>query len=227
MFVNQINSEQHTVGSALSVRRLSWWLSSVFLCILIQVGCQNDSPQSVQNRTGLKISPDGTLDEGTIAVEKASKTTVVADESGQFDGPSGHRPSLGAIEEQEQPTASSSVQFLNDRDPLKLPELTDAQLHKNNTLIFLAAQPDLRARKILKPFSKSLTDQEKKHAIKLILAQDYKFLQLKRRRSEILEHAKSGDDIESELKRIDSEIVATSMKLRSTILQSVRKNKIR
>ena len=227
MFVNRINSEQHTVGSPLSVRRLSWWLSSVLLFCLIQVGCQNDSPPSVQSRTGLRNSPEGTVDEGTIAGVKASKTPVVSDDSGQFDDRSGHRPSLGAIKEQEKPAASSSVQFLNDRDPLKLPELTDAQLHKNFTLILLAAQPDLRARKILKPFSKSMTDQEKKHAIKLILAQDYKFLKLQRRRSEILEHAKSGDDIESELRRIDSEIVATSMKLRSTILQSVRKDKIR
>jgi hypothetical protein len=120
----------------------------------------------------------------------------------------------------EKPEGSPLVLFLTDRDELELPELSDAQLHKNFTLVLLSAQPDLRARKIIKPISSFLTDQQKSEAMKLILAQDYKFLKLQRRRSEILEQARDGNDIEGELKRIDSEIVATSMKLQSTILKS-------
>ncbi|MGY8748618.1 MAG: hypothetical protein ACKVHR_11265 [Pirellulales bacterium] len=216
MFVNHLNTRQGPTAAALSNRRFvfSISLSLVLMFFFVQTGCQRERTASPHSAQDAVAPSESILIDGTNSPDNTSINQPNLSNSPEL---------VGAETDQgprEKPEGSPLVLFLTDRDELELPELSDAQLHKNFTLVLLSAQPDLRARKIIKPISSFLTDQQKSEAMKLILAQDYKFLKLQRRRSEILEQARDGNDIEGELKRIDSEIVATSMKLQSTILKS-------
>ena len=209
MFVNHLNTRQGPTAAALSNRRFvfSISLSLVLMFFFVQTGCQRERTASPHSAQDAVAPSESILIDGTNSPDNTSINQPNLSNSPEL---------VGAETDQgprEKPEGSPLVLF-------ELPELSDAQLHKNFTLVLLSAQPDLRARKIIKPISSFLTDQQKSEAMKLILAQDYKFLKLQRRRSEILEQARDGNDIEGELKRIDSEIVATSMKLQSTILKS-------
>lgn len=229
MFVNQNSLERHPAKFTLACPSFcfNFLVCSVLLGNLVLIGCRDDPSPPTLGRLGSKTPPEIISLGGTISVNEASNKTGKPDDQLRKAPRHVDKPSSVSHQPQEKPPASPVAHFLNDHEAFKLPKLTAAQLHKNFTLILLAAQPDLRARKILKPISKSLTEKQKSEAIKLILAHDYKFLKLQRRRSEILAHAQTGHDIESELKQIDSEIVATSMNLQRTILKSARKNNIK
>jgi hypothetical protein len=206
---------------AFSVFRLNLLVCLVLLSNLVLTGCRDKPSSQSLDRFSSDNAPEIVLADGTTPVKAASdKTEDFREADDKLLDPIPKPPSVSL----QLPTPPV-IHFLNDHEEYNLPVLTEGQLHKNFTLILLAAQPDLRAQKILKPINKSLTEKQRAEAIKLILANDYKYLKLQRRRSEILANARSGDDIESELKRIDSEIVATSMNLQSSILESVRKRK--
>lgn len=194
----------------------------LFCFLFMAAGCQTEVSPLGESNTGLKKATQSVADSGANKSKKAPITPVMLETVVERVDQSiiSKPPATG--EEAEKSTRSPVVSFFNDHDALELPEYTDAQLHKNSTLILLAAQPDLRARKILKPISQSMSDSQKTEAIKLILAQDHKFLKLVLRRSEILEHAQNGDDIECELRRIDAETVAISRMLQSSVLNTVR-----
>ena len=212
---------------AFSAFRLNLLVCLVLLSNLVLIGCREEPSPPTLDRFGSTSPPEIISLGGTIAVNEASnKAGGVSDRVRKSPGYI-HKPSSLPHQTKEKPPISQAILFLNDHEEFQLPELTAGQLHKNFTLILLAAQPDLRARKILKPISKSLTEKQESEALKLILAHDYKFLKLQRRRSEILAHAQTGHDIESALKRIDSETVATSMNLQRAILKSTRKKIIK
>jgi hypothetical protein len=225
MFVNHLNARQGSTAAAFTNRHFVFLMlpSLLLLFFFLQTGCQSEPSPSPQSTQDAIVPSESILIDGTNSPENASKNQPVLSNLQELVPLVGAETVQEPREEAVKPEGSPLVLFLTDRDELELPELSDAQLHKNFTLVLLSAQPDLRARKIIKPISRFLTDQQKSEAMKLILAQDYKFLKLQRRRSEILEQARDGNDIEGELKRIDSEIVATSMKLQSTILKSANK----
>ncbi len=228
MFVNHTNLERLTSNEFILNRsRVRFiWMAFFGFYVFPLMGCPKQPGPLAENPT-----------------EGVKKADLLADK--EFIAPRSKpmpqdeiRPEKRSDKSEESPIPKSAknlqdaadvppTYFLNDYDEAELPEFKDGDLHKNLTLIILAAQPDLRARKILKPISQSLTEQEKKDALELILAQDYKFLKLQRRRSEILEHARTGDDVESKLKRIDAETVATSQELMKFVLQSIRKKSSR
>ena len=225
MFVNHLNARQGSTAAAFNNRHFVFLMlpSLLLLFFFVQTGCQSEPSPSPQSTQDERVPSESILIDGTNSPDNASINQPVLSNLQELVPLVGAETVQEPREEAVKPDGSPLVLFLTDRDELELPELSDAQLHKNFTLVLLSAQPDLRARKIIKPISSFLTDQQKSEAMKLILAQDYKFLKLQRRRSEILEQARDGNDIEGELKRIDSEIVATSMKLQSTILKSANK----
>ena len=196
---------------------------TLFWFLFTAVGCQTEPSTSDAPSAGMETPVEIVEIRGTDTSKMVSKVPTI-EETGvgglEQPSPSSSRPT---DEEVQRPSRSPLVSFLTDQDELEVPEFTDAELHKNFTLILLAAQPDLIALKILKPICQALSDSEKSDAIKLILAQDYKFLKLQRRRSEVLEHAQNENDIEGELRRIDAETVATSRMLQSKVLKTVRK----
>ena len=205
--------------------RILVFTSAFSFCLIALVGCKQDSISPDDAHSVSQTSPESVAVKRISAPVESSAPAEIArppEESTDKSNPSA-MPQLVDVE--PDPPRLPVVHFLNDRDRPELPEFTDGQLHKNSTLIILAAQPDLRARKILKPISHALSAEEKSEAMELILAQDYKFLKLKRRRSEILAHAQTGNDVESELTQIDAETVASSMMLRSIVLKTVQKNK--
>ena len=227
MFVNLAVMRHAKAVSSFSnqPRRIHLFTTALFFCLIALVGCKKQPISSDDAYSVSKKSSESVAAKGISApVESSGPTLTPRDLEGTTDIPNPEpRPKL--VDEEPDAAPSPVVNFLHDHDRPDLPEFTEGQLHKNLTLIILAAQPDLRARKILKPISHVLSAEEKNEAIKLILAQDYKFLKLQRRRSEILAHAQTGDDIESELNQIDAETVATSMMLRSIVLKSVQNTK--
>lgn len=229
MFVNQNFLERHPANFKLACLSFcfNFLVCSVLLSNLVLIGCRDEPSPPTLDGFGSTSPPEIISLGATIAVNEASNKAGGASDRVSKSPSYIHKPSSLPHQTAEKPPISQAILFLNDHEEFQLPELTAGQLHKNFTLILLAAQPDLRARKILKPISKSLTEKQESEAIKLILAHDYKFLKLQRRRSEILEHAQTGHDIESELKRIDSETVATSMNLQRAILKSTRKKIIK
>ena len=205
--------------------RILVFTSAFSFCLIALVGCKQESISPVDAHSVSKTSPESVAAKGISAPVQSSAPAQIARDPGESTDKSNPSTLPKLVDVELDPPPLPVVHFLNDRDKPDLPEFTEGQLHKNSTLIILAAQPDLRARKILKPISHALSAEEKSEAIKLILAQDYKFLKLQRRRSEILAHAQTGNDVESELKQIDAETVATSMMLRSIVLKTVQKNK--
>ncbi|MCP4777991.1 MAG: hypothetical protein GY880_27540 [Planctomycetaceae bacterium] len=227
MFVNLAVMRHARAVSSFSnqPRRFHLFTPALFFCLLALVGCKKQPISSDDAHSVSKKSSESVAAKGISAPVKSSGPALTPRDLERTTDIPHPDPLPKLVDEEPDPPPLPLVHFLNDRDKPELPEFTEGQLHKNSTLIILAAQPDLRARKILKPISHALSAEEKNEAIKLILAQDYKFLKLQRRRSEILAHAQTGYDVESELKQIDAETVATSMMLRSIVLKSVRNNK--
>lgn len=229
MFVNHINSaRQITNGFNLNRWHVRFiWIACFGFYIFQLIGCQKQPGAPSESPTeAVKLADPLAAEEFIAPIQIKPKSQAEVRPEEQSDQPKVSPPPQN-VENSQDFADVPPTYFLNDYDEAELPKFKDADLHKNLTLIILAAQPDLRARKILKPISQSLTEQEKIDAVELILAQDYKFLKLQRRRSEILEHARTGDDVESELKRIDAETVATSQELIKFVLQSIRKKSSR
>ena len=227
MFVNHTNSaRQITNGFNLNRWHVRFiWVACFGLYIFQLIGCQKQpAPPSESPTEAVKRADPLAAEEFITPIQIKSQDEVRLKEQSDQQKVS---PPPQSVENSQDFADVPPTYFLNDYDEAELPKFKDSDLHKNLTLIILAAQPDLRARKILKPISQSLTEQEKFDAVELILAQDYKFLKLQRRRSEILEHARTGDDVESELKRIDAETVSTSQELIKFVLQSIRKKSSR
>lgn len=80
------------------------------------------------------------------------------------------------------------------------------QLGKNNTLLVLAYQPDIRASYLIRNSRTLLDDQQMVEAKKLALSYDERFLELRRRRAAILEQATDDQNIEEQLMEIRMDI---------------------
>ena len=72
---------------------------------------------------------------------------------------------------------------------------TSGQLHKNNTLMILVYEGDIRAEMMLKKYLPFVERGQAKQAKKLIWSYDDDFVRLRRQRAEILEHASNDQNI--------------------------------
>ena len=77
-----------------------------------------------------------------------------------------------------------------------------SQLHKNSTLLLYAYEPDLRAEYAISHVRNMLTDEQFIRCKELALSCDDDFLEIIRKRAEILETA-SDDDLELESKLLN------------------------
>lgn len=96
------------------------------------------------------------------------------------------------------------------------------QLHKNQTLLVLAAQSDIRARLVLAPFRTVISNDQYDAAMEIALAQDQQFEELLRERASVLETAFDGQDVEAKLidikMRTSDLLIGTRSKIQRTVL---------
>lgn len=115
--------------------------------------------------------------------------------------------------------------YLNDKhspdSPVDAGGLEDNEIHKNFTILMLAHEPDLRARTLSRHLRHMLTDEQLAAAVVLVLENDHKFQKLIRRRAEVLEYAYDGQNIQSELRRIDEETILISRDIRNLVNREV------
>jgi len=100
-------------------------------------------------------------------------------------------------------------------------EFTDEQLHKNNTLLMLAMEPDIRALALFKYLREYLTEEQKRAAVKLLLQHDDTFQELKRRRAAILENARDDQNVAEQLRRIKEETIIFSDAMRVKVEREI------
>jgi hypothetical protein len=100
-------------------------------------------------------------------------------------------------------------------------KVTEAQLHKNATLLTLAMEPDIRAMELIKYLREYLTVEQKQAAVRLILQYDETFQQLKQRRAEILENARDGDNVAEQLLRVKEDIAIFSDVMRLKVEREI------
>ena len=95
------------------------------------------------------------------------------------------------------------------------------QLHKNQTLLVLAAQTDIRARLILSPFRTIIDDEQFEVAYDIAMAHDQQFNELLRERASVLETAFDGQNTGDKLTDIKMRTADLLIKARRKIQQTV------
>ena len=129
-----------------------------------------------------------------------------------------------AQEVSQEPGVKPARLFLDDRYSSAtgaVQEFTDERLHKSFTLLLLTMEPDIRARELMKYLRNVFTEEQKAQALDIALAEDYRFLRLRRRRAEVLENAYDGQDVGQELRKIQVETVRVSDEIRANIHNTV------
>jgi len=91
---------------------------------------------------------------------------------------------------------------------------TKANLHKNNTVLLLTMEPDIRARAILNFLREDLTADEMESAVRFILEHDHVFQTMIQRRAAIQNEAVFGDDTMAKMRRLKIDIYETTNHLR-------------
>ena len=161
---------------------------AIAICLLALPGCKNDKVANLSS--GATASPSA---QDTEKNDQAA-TTAPAIKSPQ----------------QQQPKQQTKAQS-KTKVTVKKPAFTltrkgrtynRSQLHKNSTLLLYAYEPDLRAEYAISHVRNMLTDEQFVRCKELALSCDDDFLEIIRKRAEILETA-SDDDLELESKLLN------------------------
>jgi len=95
------------------------------------------------------------------------------------------------------------------------------QLNKNQTLLFLVMEPDIRASVVASIYRAHMTEEQIDTAKKLATTYSQQYDQLLRDRSTVLENAVTGDNVESELLVIKLKTVELTTKIRTRIHREI------
>lgn len=185
-------------------------------CIVVTLatGCQQDSQQdSRANHRRQSNDPpsrihqaaDSTplkMEETKLAVEVKSDQTIpeIAAQSlaNNANLVKDTKPSVSVDSKEENgPTTIPNIDGLNPPPVVhyKGKRYTGGQLHKNNTLLILVYEGDIRAEMMLKKYLPFVEPAQAKQAKKLIWSYHEDFVRLRRQRAAILEHASDDKNV--------------------------------
>ena len=185
------------------------------LFAVVAIGCgKNSNLGHKASELPAKAGPVSE-DDPIQAEVKSTDSKAIANQTGS---------TLTAQRVSQEPEIKPARLFLGDRysgATGEAQEFTDEQLHKNFTLLLLTLEPDIRARVLMKYLRNVFTEEQKAQALEIALAEDYRFLKLRRRRAEILENAYDGQNVDQELRKIQVETVIVSDKIRAKVHNSV------
>jgi len=210
--------DRNSQGSLLALLSPVTW-AIVFLAITICTGCESKIAQR-------KLEPPA---DAEIKSESKSQTDPIA------AGISNASPTQ-ALDQTLDQTASQPVKQVVDQavqqppqtDPKK-PAVTQRngktyqpnKLNKINTLFLLADQTDIRSKNLASVIREIATPEQQLAAEKLAATFDQQFAELRRRRSEILETAVDGADVESQLLELRMDTADLAALVRTKIKQKI------
>lgn len=185
-------------------------VSTCCIAVALATGCQQDSQanhsrQSNDPPSAIHQAADSTplnTEEPKLSVEAKTAGTIppVAVE-GLVDNTKpakNQSPNLSLASPAEQePTKIPNIDGLNPPPVVhyKGKRYTGGQLHKNNTLLILVYEGDIRAEMMLKKYLPFVDPEQAKQAKKLIWSHHEDFVRLRRQRAEILEHASDDKNV--------------------------------
>jgi len=124
----------------------------------------------------------------------------------------------------DQVNAQSPVESktcVSGREHRKNNKEQETRFTKNQTILILAAESDVRAAQLYRFARESLTPEQIAHAEQICGAYDDDFLRLLRERAEVLETATDDNNVQVRLNKIYGETVELSRKIRQEIRQNV------
>jgi len=206
--------DRNSQGSLLALLSPVTW-AIVFLAITICTGCESKIAQR-------KLEPPA---DAEIKSESKSQSDPIA------AGISNASPTQALDQTASQPVkqvVDQAVQQPPQTDPKK-PAVTQRngktyqpnKLNKINTLFLLADQTDIRSKNLASVIREIATPEQQLAAEKLAATFDQQFAELRRRRSEILETAVDGADVESQLLELRMDTADLAALVRTKIKQKI------
>ena len=200
------------------------WMLVVFASMLC-VGCQSEITQVKNDPVA---SDPIKLAFTSDAPPQATGQTAVTEPPSAVD-------QAAAVEETavaSQPAQENEAAQLKPEPPAKPPPKTVAKkpivgsngtiyqphlVSKNQTLLVLAAQPDIRSRYLASTVREFTTPEQQRAAEKLAATYDQQYVELLRQRAAILETAVDGADIESQLMEVRIATADLTRRIRTRI----------
>lgn len=167
-------------------------------CLLSSIGCEQTN---VSQRTSVPIKADGASDAPKISPRVTVKKEPIPSKQLKW------KPKATDLNEP----------FVGPNGKTYLPN----QLHKNQTLLVLAAQPDIRAKLVVAPYRTIISKEKYNQALQIALSYDPGFEAILRERAEILESAFDGGNVEEQLLYVKMKTADLLVEVRRKISQTV------
>ncbi len=207
---------QNPRTSAMAFRFHAIQMVAIAICLLALPGCKNDKVANLS--TGATASPSA-QNKHTDADTVNSKNDQAAATAPAIKSPQQQQPKQRTQTQSKTKVTVKKPAFTLTR---KGRTYNRSQLHKNSTLLFYAYQPDLRAEYVISHVRNMLTDEQFVRCKELALSCDDDFLEIIRKRAEILETASDDDpELESKLLNLKMDTADAVQNIRGRIAREI------